>query len=323
MPFVAPLHPSSTARAHPHRFLFRPAIIGAVFNAYRQFASTAVILEQGKEKVETALPLPTPRPMQRFSPEEDKRLLELKKQGLGWQAIGAELGRPWYSCRDRAEYIAVEKSEKREWTASDDETIMQGKKEGKGVAEIGRMIKRDRRRVRARWQFLSPTYRTWNPRDDAALVATVQTALKLQCRPDWEVIAAQFHRSIFVVRRRYEDHLDPLLKRGRWSKEENQFLLKKVSEAVSAGWQPNWAAIARDLRRPGNNIQAHYNSITDGKKKDQFSSEELDLIIEMMRTAQSEKDGFKDLAGKLGRQQKSIRECYRRLQKKGLGAERK
>jgi hypothetical protein len=120
-------------------------------------------------------------------------------------------------------------------------------------------------------------YKTiWTAEEDRLLLILVQN----ETTKDWAKISTYFfHKSAIQCSARLR-RINPINKKGKWSKEEDVLLLRLISENGR-----NWSKIAKYLSsRTGKQARDRYVNVLDPNiLKDKFDEKEYEIIVEMYK----------------------------------------
>jgi hypothetical protein len=127
-----------------------------------------------------------------------------------------------------------------------------------------------------------PKKRYWTPREDDLL----KHAVKQIGTQDWKQIASLVgSRNAKQCRDRWLEHLDPTIKHGNWTREEDQFLLILHQKHGN-----KWAKIARNFpNRTGAEIKNHWNNAFP---KNYYLSKSQKIVIQRPQAALSDFNFF-------------------------------
>ncbi|EGV60526.1 hypothetical protein CANTEDRAFT_137005 [Yamadazyma tenuis ATCC 10573] len=131
---------------------------------------------------------------------------------------------------------------------------------------------------------------TWTPDDDAELIGTLKQISAVDLGEidadtiDWDLLASKLthqHRKPKDYKKRWVTSLDPNVRKGRWTKEEDDQLIEAY-----ARFGPSWQKVASHIRtRTMDQCAKRYTEVLDPKTKDRlnpWSREEEMLLIKQI-----------------------------------------
>lgn len=135
-------------------------------------------------------------------------------------------------------------------------------------------------------KYVSST--TWTPDEDRLLIESYQ---KIKERKRWKTISLLIgnNKTPNQCYRRYKT-INPTLKKGRWTEEEDEKLLKLIEE-----FGKNWCMFAKIFKnRSSNQIKSRYEEyLKNDLNKTKFTKDEDDLIIQLYEKYKSKWSKFK------------------------------
>ncbi|XP_065884759.1 uncharacterized protein [Dysidea avara] len=191
---------------------------------------------------------------QTWSRDEDKRLLRLAKKfsGRHWQQISLELGtnRSPYDCILRYQQCLNPVHLKRSWSAEEDASLKEAvQKHGAGnwILVASEIPGRTGQQCMHRWQkALMPGIKKgrWTAEEDEQLRLAVAT----YGAGNWSKIKLGVpSRTDAQCRERWVNVLDGKVKKGEWTREEDQKLLQLCQESQDNGGLFKWSEIASKM----------------------------------------------------------------------------
>jgi len=120
-------------------------------------------------------------------------------------------------------------------------------------------------------------YKTiWTPEEDRLLLNLVQN----ETNRDWAKISSNFINKSPVQCSARIKRINPINKKGKWSQEEDQLLLRLINE-----YGRNWSKITKHFNsRTGKQVRDRYVNILDPNvAKNKFDAKEDEIIVEMHR----------------------------------------
>lgn len=199
-----------------------------------------------------------------FTKEEDKILKSLSEKGNDWIQIGLDMKRQPFAIIRRSK--AVRRNVKKtRWSKEEDERLrfgmeMFGSKKWKCISEYV-ATKTERQCLhRSRTKQLNMSCRnTWNEEEDKKLVFLVEKMGR-----NWSKISKYFlKRTDANCRERYVNVLDPELRKGSWSSDED----KRLMHAVETYGRNKWSLVCREIRgRNNKQCRRRYYQILKRKK---------------------------------------------------------
>ncbi|RYG69817.1 hypothetical protein EON64_01765 [archaeon] len=220
-----------------------------------------------------------------YQHQEDRRLIELVNElGTEWTDIARLMGgRTGGQCLTRWRSHLNPSLKKGKWTSEEDALILeQRNKFGRTWVEISKMLT-DRCDADIRERYLNlvrpktgkrPPYRKWSPEEDDLLRKVVEE----NSEGNWELVARHFpDRSLYQVYRRWNEGMNPNLKSGHWTPEEDSKLAELVQEH---GYK--WTVIAKLMDgRTSNRCRQRWSyHIDPALKKGNWTEEEDALIVD-------------------------------------------
>lgn len=206
-----------------------------------------------------------------FTPLEDDMILKAVEQAkmarspVSWTNVGMLLQR-----RPKTVYIRWHSLnrdlKKGKWTEDEDLllTAFVGKARDVGQrpvwVDIAAQLNRSPHIVRRRWTgTLCPELVScrFTSAEDCQIIDFVTVTKSADCIP-WSVIARQLRRPPAQVQQRWNHTLDPALNKRRWTEEDDEALLSRVTAMKEEGRRVAWADIGRILRRPGTFVQIRW-----------------------------------------------------------------
>ncbi|KAJ3269976.1 Myblike DNAbinding domain-containing protein, partial [Borealophlyctis nickersoniae] len=142
---------------------------------------------------------------------------------------------------------------------------------------------------RSPWHFMShwnsqdPGLRKdkWKDGEDELIIREVEKNNGL-CRPNWAAIGRMLNRSMSYVRTRYFEALDPSVRHGKWSKEEDQLLREQVMEDK----KNDWSLIAKSLQRSPYGVKTRWMYVLNPDlKKGAWDENETHFLEQEIRKA--------------------------------------
>lgn len=228
----------------------------------------------------------------RWTPLEDEVVTKLREEGHTWANITEKLGR-WslQACQGRRSYLKAKSQfyyQNNEWTSEEDEIVRKAVREclktGKPPSwkSIGRNINRLGTQVRQRWMAnLRPSLKTgrFSKTEDEAILQHIAEAKNCNSGPNWVLVAEKLGRSIQSIEARWEMCLRTNLRKGRWTKDDDDALLSYVAEGQRLGEPIDWAEIALRLRRSHNSAWTRWaNSTNPGLRKDRWTKDDIETL---------------------------------------------
>jgi len=120
-----------------------------------------------------------------------------------------------------------------------------------------------------------PKYRTiWNSEEDRKLKSLVET----ENLKDWNKVSSYFeNKSSTQCSARYL-RINPINKKGKWSKEEDDLLLKLIKS-----YGKNWGKITKEFKsRTGKQVRERFINVLDPDiTKNKFDQKEDEVIVEL------------------------------------------
>ncbi|CAG9318746.1 unnamed protein product [Blepharisma stoltei] len=129
----------------------------------------------------------------------------------------------------------------------------------------------------------------WSENEDQALISLLPT----KCSKKWAQIAKELNDRFYAnsqvrngkqCRERWYNHLDPSLKKGGWTPEEDSFIINRQQEVGN-----KWSLIAKDL--PGRNENSVKNRWKSISKKTRTCDKEIGIEAEFEENAEMQGNG--------------------------------
>ncbi|KAJ3286653.1 Myb- protein B [Borealophlyctis nickersoniae] len=102
--------------------------------------------------------------------------------------------------------------------------------------------------------------RRWTQEEDDVLLNEIEMSKKEGRKPRFAKVGRLVGRSRQVVYQRWCQVLYPELRKGPWTSEEDDFLVKAVKEAESLGRKPAWTPIGQLLHRGSIAVRRRWES---------------------------------------------------------------
>ncbi|WUR02567.1 F-box/WD40 repeat domain-containing protein [Vairimorpha necatrix] len=174
-----------------------------------------------------------------WTKQKDTLLLDLVEQNTSWLSIGFTLNIHPIQCIKR--YWKLEnKREPASWTKEEDKQLVDlVAKYNKNWSLISTFIpSRSRSQCLQRYKRLDGNKGKWTKEEDACLIEAVNKYYY----KGWKYISEFVpHRTDSQCRERWVDSLDPKIKKGKWSKEDDEILMKFYGN--------NWEEISEMTKR--------------------------------------------------------------------------
>lgn len=243
-----------------------------------------------------------------FTRIEDETILKMKSENATFESIGRQLGRPGKRCSERYAKLIMKPKVPNEirggrpliGTEEDDRLLREGFElyGRKGVGgrpdwnaitnHINNALSNQnsngfsRQQVSRRWQaFLDPTLEglkgmrdPWLPDEDTRLLESVSRRRKDEDKGGkiiWTAVRQDMCRSEQDCRNRWKELIDAAKKKGHFTPEEDEIVLKLRTEGVS------WTGIGEAIGRSGKRCSERYKKISVRKSDSPYISPGLGL----------------------------------------------
>ncbi|KAJ3043490.1 Myblike DNAbinding domain-containing protein [Rhizophlyctis rosea] len=147
------------------------------------------------------------------------------------------------------------------------------------------------------------------------------SALEDSRKPDWHKISKTLIRPSPVIARRWATILDPHVKRGPWTPEEDAFITAVVKRSTDASEPVDWPEVGRALKRSGISCRSHYVNHLRGEVLENRGKEFTVEEDEILRRLKGEGKGYKAIAVEMNRSRNAVTRRWNRLFKREQGGE--
>lgn len=185
---------------------------------------------------------------------------------------------------------------RRKWLPSEDEVLLaevsKARMEGRRPhwTEVSKKLGRGFSSTYYRAQTLDSKTRKgpWTPEEDAVVCEAIHQLPK-NTAISWARLGKQLHRLPHHVKGRWTSILDPSIKRGFWTKEEDAAICREMSLLGRTGLGPNWTKLGLELKRSPNSILGRWAKVLHPHVKwGRFDVLEDRAVMEEMTAAERE-----------------------------------
>lgn len=150
----------------------------------------------------------------------------------------------------------------------------------KGLAAV---MNRHVSRLKRRWfNNLSDKKRkgNWLNEEKELVLLEGSIAAKERRVPNWTKLGIRLCRSPDNIGKYWHNVLNPALRKGKWTADEDQTLRAEVGEALEEGRRIDWSEIGRQLHRPGHAASIRWSQCLDPALKwGRFENAEDEIIM--------------------------------------------
>lgn len=247
-----------------------------------RFFSSSALLSTKRKDLASALAKSVPTPAKRpWTEEEDRVLLRLRSEGLSWTDISHRvsqhtgIARRRVGCYNRFHnYLNTKEGPprpneqgfmpRRAWSPQEDGLLRELRHQGLTFTKVASSIGRSAPSCATRFQALvDPNLyqaRPWIKKEDSYILRHVAIYQQRGERPKWTRIGTGINRAAKWVLHRYEHHLDPSIRRAKWTPREDTHVYTSVQ-----GWPKGipvyGKGLSREINRTSPQVRARYRFV--------------------------------------------------------------